>query len=1202
MQIKRTAKWQKILFCLFSITLISTTLIIPIVGTAAIDWDGLSYDVANTITVRNGYLNVARIVGFGILKLLANIIDMFDAAIDTLLSINLYDLIKDRFNIKSVVYPVAWAIASLAVIIAAIFLIIRADKAHVTDFFRNLLCSLFILIALPTLVQSLSALKSSGVKDVKNIFTGQNINVNDDGTVSAATLGETLLANYLDVVDLSIENNEVVSFDESTNYAQNAKTVYLININETLDKATYNKKITDTTAPGSKQYKYDDLQLIDKLNLLDKAAGCSTSSTGGYTSLTSLYETWNARSADYVISYGDFNIYLENPSAIVYAKTGGGTTYNTREEVYCQFQPYVSGTYSPVRQVMIGDTIYKDQANTEEISTITWGWDWIPTSHDGSYWGYKKVKVYSYQKELLEKLNEYMLSDSRLWNSLPDSFRNQFSAQWVSENILRARTLEQAISNIEGMKINTEYGISFSIIEYLNLSDNYINYLNNEMTSGGVEHYEDLATMADYQEDDTVTKISKQLKTGFYPEEELYKFHINFGYAIITMIITVVCLLFAGLKVAALMFDVLFAQIVAPLVVASDVQGSGRAKQVVQNLISCNICFICVLFILRLYLWVLIAIQSQYSFLVCIILTLAGAKFVIDGPDLIIKILGMDAGVKSGFATLMSLRSAAGIANGVGRTVGNVAKKAANVGGKTAKTAAKAAGGTAKAAVRTTEGAAKGIAGGIYGGVKNGTTTPGKIGNAIGGSAVGAVTGAVGGLVGKTNAGATAGYAATNMSGALKYSYNSAKDGLKGVANSAKDGMRNITNADKIGSKTSPNVSNSTGSTSTVTANSADSSINVNCTGGATQINDNGTTAQAANADIKTPNMHNAVPNANNSTGTASNVNAPSDNSSVNVNRASGTAQVNDNGSAVQTANADIKPSANNMHNTAPNVSNSTGAASSVTAQSGNSSVNVNRTGGASQIKDNGSVAQTANVNAKPSTNTMHNAATNINNGTSNTSTVTAQSGNSSVNVNRAGGSTQINDNGSVAQNANVNAKPSTNTMHNAAANINNGTSNTSTITAQSGNSSVNVNRAGGASQIKDNGSVAQTANVNAKPSTNTMHNAAVNINNGTSNTSTVTAQSGNSSVNVNRAGGTTQINDNGSSAQTSNVNNNMQNTSVNTNNVAGSTSTVTAQSSDSSVNINRTGGTTQINYDADVQTANNVVFKTKKRWKKRKK
>ena len=1097
MQIK-TTKLQKVLLCLFAVTLISTSLIIPIVGTAAIDWDGLSYDVANTITVRNGYLNVARIVGFGILKLLANIIDMFDAAIDTLLSINLYDLIKDRFNIKSVVYPVAWAIASLAVIIAAIFLIIRADKAHVTDFFRNLLCSLFILIALPTLVQSLSALKSSGVKDVKNIFTGQNINVNEDGTVSAATLGETLLANYLDVVNLSIENNEVVSYDESTNYAQNAKNVYLININETLDTATYNKKITDTIAPVSKQYKYDDLQLIDKLNLLDKAAGRSTSSTGGYTSLTSLYETWNARSADYVISYGDFNIYLENPSAVVYAKTGGGTTYNTREEVYCQFQPYVSGTYSPVRQVMIGDTIYKDQANTEEISTITWGWDWIPTSHDGSYWGYKKVKVYSYQKELLEKLNEYMLSDSRLWNSLSDSFRNQFSAQWVSENILRARTLEQAISNIEGMKINTEYGISFSIIEYLNLSDNYINYLNNEMTSGGVEHYEDLATMADYQDDDTVTKITKQLKTGFYPEEELYKFHINFGYAIITMIITVVCLLFAGLKVAALMFDVLFAQIVAPLVVASDVQGSGRAKQVVKNLISCNICFICVLFILRLYLWVLIAIQSQYSFLVCIILTLAGAKFVIDGPDLIIKILGMDAGVKSGFATLMSLRSAAGIANGVGRTVGNVAKKAANVGGKTAKTAAKAAGGTAKsaakAAVRTTEGAAKGIAGGIYGGVKNGTTTPRKIGKAIGGSAVGAVTGAVGGLVGKTNAGATAGYAATNMSGALKYSYNSAKDGLKGVANSTKDGlkgvansakdglksvansakdeMRNIiTNADKIDSKISPNVSSSTGSTSTVTANSADSSINVNRTGGTTQINDTGTTAQAANADIKTPNMHNAVPNVNNSTGTASNVNAPSDNSSVNVNRASGTAQVNDNGSAARKENADVKSPANNMH-TAPNVSSSTSSTSTVTANSADSSINVNRTGGTAQVNDSDSAARKENADVKPSVNNMH-TAPNVSSSTGSTSTVTANSADSSINVNRTGGATQINDTGTTAQAANADIK--TPNMHNAA-NINNGIGTTSSVTAQSGNSSVNINRTGSTTQINDDLDV-QTAN-----------------------------------------------------------------------------------------------------------------------------
>lgn len=1006
MQIIKKTKWQKILFCLFAVTLISTTFIVPIVGTAAsIDWDGLNYDVANTVTVRNGYLNVARLVGFEILKLLANIIDMFDAAIDTLLSINLYDLIKNQFNIKSVIYPIAWAVASLSVIVAAIFLIIKADKAHVTDFFRNLLCSIFILIALPTLVQSLSALKSSGVKDVKDSFTNQNVSIDDDGTVSAATLGETLLANYLDVVDLSITNNKIVSYDESTQFAQNAASVYEININDTLDTSEYNKKITDTIAPSSKQLKYDNLTLIDKLNLLDKAAGRATSSTGGYTSLTSLYETWNARSDDYIISYDSFNSQLNNSRAVVYAKTGGGTTYGTKEEVYCQFQPYTNGTYAPVRQIMIGDTIYKDQANTEEISTITWGWDWIPSEHSDSYWGYKKTSVFSYQKELLEKLNEYMCSDSGLWNSLPESYKNKFSPQWVSENILKARSLEQAISNIEGMKIYTEYGISFSIIEYLNLSDNYISYLDGAMTSGGVSEYQDLETIADYEDKDMGEKIIYNLQTGFYTDEALYMFHINFGFAIISMIITTICLLFAGIKISSLMFDVLFAQIIAPIVVASDVQGSGRAKQVVQNLISCNICFICVLFILRLYLWVLISIQGQYSFLVCILLTLAGAKFVIDGPDLIIKILGMDAGVKSGFATLMSLRSAGGIAAGIGRTVGKTAGKAVNLGGK-----------ATTAAAKTAAGSAKGIAGGIYGGVKNQATVPGKVGHAIGGSAVGGVVGAVGGLLGKTNAGATAGYAATNLSGVKDLG----KNALKNSVSSAKDGLHSITNADKIGTKLGSTIS-----------------------GGSS---------------------NNAIPNVNGTAGTTSTVNAQNGTSAVNISRTSGTTQVNDNGGAAQTANTSVN--APNTHSFTPNVNNNAGTTSTVNAQTGGSTVNVNRTAGITQVNDNGSVTQPINTSAKTKTS---NGSTIIDGNSGNVSSVNVQSGNSSINVNRGSDVTQINDSGTpVQQSAYSNL---TNTSGSKNANLSKqGNDTTVTVNASSGKHSIVTNSDVSSINVENNG------------------------------------------------------------------------------------------------------------------------------------
>ena len=67
-----------------------------------------------------------------------------------------------------------------------------------------------------------------------------------------------------------------------------------------------------------------------------------------------------------------------------------------------------------------------------------------------------------------------------------------------------------------------------------------------------------------------------------------------------------------------------------------------------------------------------------------IMIIIAGAKFVIDGPDLVVKLIGLDAGVKSGLGTVMGIRTAVGMARGAAHTVSNVAhtpqKVANNVG------------------------------------------------------------------------------------------------------------------------------------------------------------------------------------------------------------------------------------------------------------------------------------------------------------------------------------------------------------------------------------------------------------------------------------------------------------------------------------------------------------------------------------------
>lgn len=92
-----------------------------------------------------------------------------------------------------------------------------------------------------------------------------------------------------------------------------------------------------------------------------------------------------------------------------------------------------------------------------------------------------------------------------------------------------------------------------------------------------------------------------------------------------------------------------------------------------------NIILMIVVILFRLYLSVVWSVrESKYgdNFAVVLIVIIAGAKFVIDGPDILTKLFGIDAGVKSGAGAIMALSQATQMG-------GYTAMSALNMGGHT---------------------------------------------------------------------------------------------------------------------------------------------------------------------------------------------------------------------------------------------------------------------------------------------------------------------------------------------------------------------------------------------------------------------------------------------------------------------------------------------------------------------------------------
>lgn len=192
------------------------------------------------------------------------------------------------------------------------------------------------------------------------------------------------------------------------------------------------------------------------------------------------------------------------------------------------------------------------------------------------------------------------------------------------------------------------------------------------------------------------TMYGSDLGDGFFGwgEERLYSYNFSFVEPLFSLVIMLVCLLFTGFKLGRLLFDLVTHQVIAPVVFASDISGAGRSKRFMQSLISNYIVMVMILVLLKIYMDLTTWATTNLSDVWVRILLIAGASWgVIDGPDIILKLIGVDAGVRNGAAVMMGANAAVNLGHSAGGAVSKVTRTAS----------------------RTTASAAGAVAGGISG-------------------------------------------------------------------------------------------------------------------------------------------------------------------------------------------------------------------------------------------------------------------------------------------------------------------------------------------------------------------------------------------------------------------------------------------------------------------------------------------------------
>lgn len=668
----RVSKTKKYAFSVF-ITLLISTMSLSILAFAA-DPRTLLPEVQEIIVKKTWHGEMVQNVEYTLLKWLAYVVDYISEAVDQVLNFNLYNVIKDVFNIDTIIYPIAWALAGMTVVLIGILIIVNADKIHITNYVRNILTSLFFLIALPILVSSFSDLKTVGVQFAKDNTTKD--------TATNRTIGEYILASNIYNVNSSINQNKLVKQSQVSSFGVNPNTVYSMNINLGLDpsKTQYRTVTTADHYDVTPTYRFDDLTFEHKLELLD---------------LVDDYAFWQQR--------------------VAWAQANAGVQDNSDTE--------------------------EDDDNAYKI-TITRGEG--DNRHSTDYY-----VITSQAPNYQASFECYLIREAA--ENAAHELQNRgikIQASQVASMIMYCEdsdTFEEAINRLSkgAFRELDFYGNTMSAMQILNIS-NIEDFADNgfEHHSGG--SFEQLKEASDFSDGDMSAQFDKmwQYVSVGYLTEKNHFYRVNFLWGLFMLVITAVCLIFAGLKLASLLYDIMFAQIVAPIVVATDMGGAGRLKKVILNLLNCFLSVIIVVLDLRLYILILTEIQDSSLLsnpIAVIFITVAGCKFVIDGPDLVVHLLGIDAGVKSGVSTIMGLRSAGQIASGAGHTLSHIAGKGISKAGGTV------AGGIGGAISGGISGAKASMANARNSDNKAEKGMRGAVG-AVGGAVAGGVSGMVGGF------------------------------------------------------------------------------------------------------------------------------------------------------------------------------------------------------------------------------------------------------------------------------------------------------------------------------------------------------------------------------------------------------------------------------------------------------------------------
>lgn len=156
--------------------------------------------------------------------------------------------------------------------------------------------------------------------------------------------------------------------------------------------------------------------------------------------------------------------------------------------------------------------------------------------------------------------------------------------------------------------------------------------------------------------------------------EYYFRYSVDWFTILATLGIIGFTLFSISLKLARLFFELTFNYILAMIIAPIDVHDGQKTKMIIQSILNTFMVIIMIFLSMKVYMIGTAYLEDTLPTFTYVIALIAFSIAVIDGPNMVERLFGIDAGLKSGWGTLAGAYAGAKVASGLAKGTTNGAK------------------------------------------------------------------------------------------------------------------------------------------------------------------------------------------------------------------------------------------------------------------------------------------------------------------------------------------------------------------------------------------------------------------------------------------------------------------------------------------------------------------------------------------------